>query len=875
MPYTLPRLSRFLPPRALEPNRTHAEGLAADPIVAAPWTVRLSSLLHELGTGLDGLRSADAADRLSRYGANEIAPASSDTLVRQILERFSNPLILILLFAASISAWTGDTVSFVIIVLIISLSVALDLSQQRRADAAVRNLQRSVALHADVVRNGMTTSLPVSELVPGDIIHLAAGDIVPADARVLSARDLFVNQALMTGESAPLEKRPADTVEPDIEEQASENWLFMGTSVTSGAATALVCRTGKRAAISQVAVTLSSARPRDAFDQGIRRFGFLMVRFTTLLVVFVISINAVFGRPWLDSLLFALALAVGLTPELLPMVVTVTLSKGAQRMAAQRVIVKRLAAIHDLGAVDVLCTDKTGTLTEANIELVRWIGAGGAPDDSVLELAAVNSMFETGVKSPIDGAIMACKPSDLSAWQKIDEVPFDFERRRASILAHEGERRLLIAKGAPEDVMRVCTEVASAGGPMPIDPRLASRQLEALGQEGFRVLAVAFRPMPADATSARVGDEAGMTLAGFLAFADPPKKSAAAAIADLLTSGVEVKILTGDHEQVTRHVCSSIGVAIKGLITGPELTALPEDALKARLASTNVFCRVNPQQKHRILLALKDTGKVAGFMGDGINDAPALRAADVGISVDTAADVAKDAADIVLLEHDLGAVHAGVLEGRRTVENVSKYVLMGASSNFGNMFSMAGAALLLPFLPMLPTQVLLNNLLYDLSEVGVPFDNVDDDAVRRPVHWEVDLVERFMLVIGPVSSLFDFLTFYILLHVFGANEAQFQTGWFLESIVTQVCVILIIRTRKAPWLSTPHPVLVGLGACAIGSAFLVALTPLGSVFKFAMPPAGFFAFMVIAVVGYLAAVEGVKRLFFARWRIERAHPART
>jgi P-type Mg2+ transporter len=535
-------------------------------------------------------------------------------------------------------------------------------------------------------------------------------------------------------------------------------------------------------------------------------------------------------------------------------------------MAQRRVIVKRLAAIHDLGAMDVLCTDKTGTLTESQIRLVRHLGIDGKDSEDVLRLAYLNSAFESGIKSPLDEAILAHRKLDIAGWKKIDEVPFDFERRRVSVLVDDGTARLLIVKGAPEDVIKLSADhIAQDGRRHALDDKVRQRllgQFERLGEEGFRVLAVASRGVDRAHGNAVVDDETALTFAGFAVFVDPPKRDAAAAIQSLARAGVAVKILTGDNERITRHICNEIGVPVQGVLTGSELAEMSQDALRAQLASVNLFCRVTPQQKERVLLALKGTGCVVGFLGDGINDASALHAADVGISVDSAADVAKEAADLVLLDRDLGVVLNGVNEGRRTVENVTKYILMGSSSNLGNMFSMAGAALFLPFLPMLPTQVLLNNLLYDLSEVGVPFDNVDAEALQRPVHWDIPFIERFMLVLGPVSSLFDFLTFFALIQLFGAGEAAFQTGWFIESLATQSLVIFVIRTRGRPWHSRPHPLLAGLSIGVVALGLIITLTPLGSLFGFVLPPPGFYVFLMVTVAAYLILVEAVKRSYY-------------
>jgi Mg2+-importing ATPase len=564
--------------------------------------------------------------------------------------------------------------------------------------------------------------------------------------------------------------------------------------------------------------------------------------------------------------MFALALAVGLTPELLPMIVTVTLARSAMELSKRKVIVKRLSAIHDLGAMNVLCTDKTGTLTEATIKLVRTIDGHGAESQRAFAYACVNSRFESGMKSPLDEAILAAHPFAMAAWSKIDEVPFDFERRRVSVLVEHDAQRRLIVKGAPEDLLRLSGQYEDAEGR---EQRLdtETRQvfeatLAGLGTQGFRALGIASRAVDESHETAAIADECDLVFSGFAVFLDPPKASAGATIQAMAAAGVAVKVLTGDNELVTRHVFAEIGVPVTGVLTGDALTQLSEEALIGQLPRVNLFCRVNPQQKHRILLALKRLGNVVGFMGDGINDAPALHAADVGISVDGAADVARAAADLILLEHDLSVVREAVVHGRGTVQNVSKYVLMGSSSNFGNMFSMAGAALFLPFLPMLPIQILLNNLLYDVSEIAIPFDRVDPEAIAGPVKWDVKLIEKFMLVFGPVSSIFDFLTFYALLHLFGAGEALFQTGWFIESITTQVLVVFAIRTRRQFFRSRPHWFLVAMALGAVAVAIALPLLPLGRWFGFVAPSPLFFAYLVGATAAYLGLVEVTKRIFY-------------
>jgi P-type Mg2+ transporter len=832
------------------------------------WQEPAARILERLAATPAGLADGEAQARLAVWGANDATAGRRTPLWLEFLSRFRNPLIIILLVASALSAVTGEVASFVIVTVIVLVSLTLDFVQEVRAQNAVEALRRSVAVRASVRRGGAVRSLPVDQLVPGDVVELIAGDLVPADARLLDSRNLFVNQALLTGEPYPAEKQASDdTVACEAPAEAS-NAVFASTSVISGTATAVVCRTGKRTALGHLATSLAEKPPATAFAVGIHRFGMLITRVTVLMVLFVLVVNISFQRPLLESLMFALALAVGLTPELLPMIVTVTLARSAMDLAKRQVIVKRLSAIHDLGAMNVLCTDKTGTLTEAQIKLVRTIDGDGGDSPDAFTLAFVNSRFESGMKSPLDEAILAARPLDISAWTKLDEVPFDFERRRVSVLVeHEGGRRLIV-KGAPEDILRLSQRHQAAdGAEQPLDAATRARfaaTLDALGAEGFRALGLASRAVDGSHDTAATTDESDLVFAGFAVFLDPPKASAGATIRAMAAAGVEVKVLTGDNEKVARHVFGEIGVPVTGVLTGEVLTHLTDEALIGRLPRVNLFCRINPQQKHRILLALKRLGHVVGFMGDGINDAPALHAADVGISVDGAADVARAAADLILLEHDLSVVNRAVAAGRATVQNVSKYVLMGSSSNFGNMLSMAGAALFLPFLPMLPVQILLNNLLYDVSEIAIPFDRVDPEAVARPVRWDVRLIERFMLVFGPVSSVFDFITFYALLHLFGAGAALFQTGWFIESMTTQVLVVFCIRTQRLFFRSRPHRFLVGMAFGAVAVAILLPLSPAGRWFGFVAPSPLYFAYLAGATIAYLALVEVIKQLFYRR-----------
>ena len=830
------------------------------------WTVPVEQILKRLKTTPAGLDSVSVQARLKLYGPNDAATVKKTPLWLQFLSRFSNPLVIILLVASGLSAATGDIASFVVVVAIVTISMTLDFVQEVRAQNAVEALRKSVAVEAMVRRNGATVSLPIDQLVPGDIVQLIAGDLIPADARILESRDLFVNQALLTGESYPAEKQTSDAASGAENPAGASNSVFAGTSVISGTATIVICRTGSQTALGSLATSLAEKPPATAFAFGIRRFGLLIMRLTVLMVLFVLVVNISFHRPVLESLMFALALAVGLTPELLPMIVTVTLARSAMELAKRKVIVKRLSAIHDLGAMNVLCTDKTGTLTEATIKLVRAIDGRGIESVRAYSYAFINSQFESGMKSPLDDAILSAHPFDITTWKKIDEVPFDFERRRVSVLVEHNSTRRLIVKGAPEDILRLSKRYEDAtGDEKPLDDETRSAfeaTLSGLGAQGFRALGIGSREVDKFHDTAAIGDETELVFSGFAVFLDPPKASAGATIKAMADSGVSVRVLTGDNELVSRHVFSAIGVPVTGVLTGDALSKLSDEALIGQLSLVNLFCRVNPQQKHRILLALKRVGNVVGYLGDGINDAPALHAADVGISVDRAADVARAAADLILLEHDLAVVHEAVIQGRGAVQNVSKYVLMGSSSNFGNMFSMAGAALFLPFLPMRPIQILLNNLLYDVSEIAIPFDRVDPESTAKPVKWDVRLIERFMVVFGPISSIFDFLTFYALLNLFGASEALFQTGWFIESITTQVLVVFAIRTRRQFFRSTPHAFLVTMAFAAVAVAVALPLLPLGTWFGFVAPPKLFFVYLFGATVAYVMLVEFVKGIFY-------------
>lgn len=833
--------------------------------------------LNEANTGLNtasssalsqGLSTQEAELQRQKSGPNRLRAHQERSAVRQYLAHFKNPLVLILLIASLVSALSGEVTNFVIISCIVLLSVTLDFVQEYRANAAAARLRNSVSLRCTVLRDQQPQDLPVAELVPGDVVLLTPGCLVPADGEVLSARDFFVNQALLTGEAYPVEKRPALAATASSDSQGDLNKVFMGTSVISGSAHMRVVNIGLATELGAISDSVSREAAPSAFEVGTRRFGMMIMRLTILLVMFVLLVNLLSHKPWLDSFLFAVALAVGLTPELLPMVVSITLSRGSIKMAAQGMIVKRQSAIQDLGSMDVLCTDKTGTLTEAKIRLERHVNPQGDASPWVLQVAYLNSYFESGIKSPLDDAILEHDTIDVSSWNKIDEVPFDFERRRVSVLLDQGQTRWLMVKGAPEDILSLCTHFSdhSAQSTKPLDAdalKKVRNTYESLEAEGFRVLGIAWRRVPLDHPHAVVNDESELILAGFSAFLDPPKQSASLALHSLQSLNVAIKIVTGDSDLVTKHVCRELKIPVTGVLTGREIAEMDDSALQARVESITLFCRVNPAQKNRVIQALKARGHVVGYLGDGANDAPSLHSADVGISVDSAVDVAKASADMIMLRQDLSVLHEAVAQGRRTFANIMKYIMMGTSSNFGNMFSMAGAAVFLPFLPMLPTQILLNNILYDLSEVPIPFDSVDSQEIVQPRVMDITTIRNFMLTIGPISSVFDFLTFYVMLKIFEAQEKMFQTAWFVESLCTQVLVIFVIRTRGSLLTSKPHISLTLTSLLIVGIALALPLSIAGQYFNFTPLPMSFYAVLAVMVISYLTLVECIKRKFFS------------
>ena len=826
---------------------------------------QLSTLL---GTSVKGLTTQDAAARLEKYGPNDVSQIRQRPLIIQYLSHFKNLLVIILILAAVISIFAGEVTSAIIIIVIVIASVTLDFFQEYKAGNAAELLRQKIITKAAVLRDGVQQELPITVLVPGDIISLSAGDIIPADARILSSKDLFVNQSALTGEPFPVEKAPG-VAGPATPLAEAENYLFLGTSVVSGTATAIVTTTGSSTEFGHVAKSLVSRPPETEFERGLRHFSYLMTRIIFVLVIVVFFINALFRHGLLDSLLFSIALAVGMTPELLPMILSLNLSKGALAMSKKGAIVKHPESIQNFGSMDVLCTDKTGTLTENQIALVRHLDTEGNDSETVLTYSYINSVFGTGLRSPLDDAVLRFRHLDISEYTKIDEIPFDFLRKRVSVVAARKAGSVIISKGAPEEILRICTTEEREGTVQPLTEEARKRIQQIYDNQsaqGFRTLAVCYRTLTTAQPVFSVDDEKEMVLVGLITFIDPPKESARESVQLLARSGIDFKILTGDNELVTRKTCELIGVPIKGVLTGAEIENLDTEGLARVVDGITIFSRMTPVQKNRVMNALKKNGHVVGFMGDGINDAPSIREADVGISVANAVDIAKESADIILVESDLRILNDGVLEGRKTFGNTMKYILMGTSSNFGNMFSVAGASLFLKFLPMLPIQILLNNLLYDFSEATIPTDEVDEDYISTPKKWDMGFIQKFIIVFGPISSVFDYLTFFVLLVIFNANVALFQTSWFIESICTQTLIIFVIRTRTIPfWKSRPSKLLAASTFFIVAIACALPFTPVGALFGFVPPPPTFFAVLAVLVTGYIIIVEGVKYWFYKRY----------
>jgi len=835
------------------------------------WSQDASTISAALASGPGGLSSERAAAKLHLVGLNSIEDASHLTALRLLLRQFESPLVLILIFAAAISLALQQWLDSTIILGIVLGSTLLGFFQEYRASAAVEQLKRRLALTCHVVRDGVERAVPVSTVVPGDLIVLSAGNLIPADGLVIEAEDFLVSEASMTGESFPVEKRPG-TIRPDAPLSARTNAVFLGTSVQSGTAKVLAVETGRRTAFGAIAARLRTRPPETDFARGVRQFGYLLIRAMIVIVLFVLTVNLLLHRPVIESLLFAVALAVGLSPELLPAIISVTLSAGARAMSRRGVIVRRLEAIENLGSMDILCTDKTGTLTEGTIVLNGALDSAMGPSKEVSQLAFLNAAFETGIENPIDTAIFAAGESaglTTRGFSKIDEIPYDFLRRRLTVVVADDDnpmQHLIITKGAFSNVLDTCSSLERNAVDTPLTTQLRA-QLDAVfkakGAEGFRVLAVATRRLAAKPRYGR-DDEQGMTFRGFLLFSDPPKADAQRTIHDLAQLGIRIKVISGDNRYVTAHLAEAVGLNSKSILTGDDLRKLNDEALWHRASHTHLFVEVDPQQKERIVRALQKTGHCVGYLGDGINDAPALHAADVGISVEGAVDVARESADIILLSRDLDVLRSGVEDGRRTFANTLKYISITTSANFGNMVSMALATPLLPFLPLAAKQILLNNFLSDIPSIAISSDNVDWDRVSRPQRWNIKDIQRFMVVFGLISSIFDLLTFALLLLVLHADHATFQTSWFIVSLLTELAVVLVLRTHRPAFRSSPSRLLLWATiAVTVATLAIPFLGPLSSVFGFVPLSALQMGTIIVIVVGYIAATEAGKLWFYA------------
>ena len=868
-------ISSILPRRAIDARKASVstastrqltEAAASDP----------EALLKAHGSLRTGLSDEEAERRLAQVGPNAVASEQEHGQLRLLAKALVNPLVILLSVLATVSLATGDIRAAVVMMLMVVLGVVLRFVQESRADTAAAKLRAMIRVTATVLRGGKAREIPLAELVPGDVVKLCAGDMIPADVRLIGCKDLFVTQASLTGESLPVEKF-------DLKEKADarsplelRNLCFLGTSVESGTATAVAVATGESTYLGTIAKSLVGQHTQTAFDRGVSRFTWLMIRFMLVMVPLVFVINGLTKHNWHDAFLFAIAVAVGMTPEMLPMIVTVCLSNGAMALAKHKVIVKRLNSIQNLGAMDVLCTDKTGTLTADHVILEKHCDVVLQDDDEVLSLAYLNSHFQTGLKNVLDRAILAHREIheefQIPEHRLVDEIPFDFARRLMSVVVArpDGTRRL-ICKGAPEEVFPRCTRVESEGEILPMERMLIDdlrQEYERLSADGFRVLAIAYRDLPEKATYSRA-DEADLVLRGYVAFFDPPKETAAAAIAALYQHGVTVKVLTGDNAAVSKKICREVGITSPKVLLGSQVEGMSDAALAEVAEEVTLFARLAPAHKQRVIKALQSKGHVVGFLGDGINDAPALRAADVGVSVDSAVDIAKESADLILLEKSLMVLEEGILEGRKVFANILKYVRMGASSSFGNMFSVVGASAFLPFMPMAPLQILTNNLLYDFSQVPIPTDTVDPEHIAKPRPWSISEVTRFILVIGPCSSVFDYTTFLMMFFLFGARHQAtaplFQTGWFVESLLTQTLIIHVIRTNKVPFIQSRASWPLTLTTLAI-MAFGIWLpfSPLGGLLGFTHLPPLYWPLLIVTLVCYVLLTQAVKSWLIRR-----------
>jgi P-type Mg2+ transporter len=848
----------------------HPSEIRVSPELAAVSVSAPDEVFQKLGTSSRGLSAPEASRRLQEFGANAVAQDKRHSRWRLLSRALINPLVILLSVLAIISGLTGDLRAATVIAVMVALGVVLRFVQEARADTAAAKLRAMISVNATVIRDGEIKEIPLAQLVPGDVVHLAAGDMIPADIRLISCKDLFLIQASLTGESFPVEKFAQQGTAEEVGLLDLQNICFLGTSVERGTGVAVVAATGLSTYLGSMASAIVDQEVQTSFDKGVTRFTWLMIRFMAVMVPLVFVINGLTKHNWQEAFFFAMAVAVGMTPEMLPMIVTVCLSKGAMAMSKKKVIVKRLNAIQNLGAMDVLCTDKTGTLTMDRVILEKHCDVVGDDDEGVLALAYLNSFFQTGLKNVLDRAILQHSEREahfqIPHYRKIDEIPFDFTRKMMSVVVEtpDGKHRL-ICKGAVEETFTKCARFEFQGEFLPMDHLFIGdmrEEYEQLSNDGFRVLALAYKdlePKP----SYSVADETDLILRGYVAFLDPPKETAAPAIRALHSHGVAVKILTGDNDLVSRKICREVGIDTQYVLLGPQIESLTDPELAARVGQTTLFAHLTPGHKQRIIKALQSEGHVVGFLGDGINDAPALHSADVGISVDSAVDIAKETADVILLEKSLMVLRAGVMAGRNIFANILKYIRMGASSAFGNMFSVVGASAFLPFVPMAPIQILTNNLLYDFSQVPIPTDDVDPEQIAKPRPWSMREIYRFIVFIGPCSSIFDYTTYFMMLYLFDcwnpANAALFQTGWFVESILTQTLIIHVIRTNKFPFLQSraSWPVIVTTTVIMMIGMWL-PVSPIAATLGFKTLPALYWPLLGLTLVCYVFLTQGVK-----------------
>ena len=828
------------------------------------WSQQSQQVLSSLQSSENGLSGDEASLRLKQYGPNTLKSSSGSSAILLFLSQFKSPITILLIIAAGLSLALGDRSDAIIIFVIILLSSGLGYWQEKGAANAVKNLLKMVQISCNVLRSGVEQELPLEQVVPGDIVLFNAGDVVPGDSLIIESNELYADEAAFTGETFPAEKM-AGVVDAGAPLSKRSNCLFMGSHIISGTAKAIVVQTGKNTEFGKISASLVSKPPETDFEKGIRRFGYLLMQITLILVVIIFAINVFLHKPVLDSFLFSLALAVGLTPQLLPAIITINLSKGASAMAKKKVIVKRLSSIENFGSMNILCSDKTGTITDGRVNVKDALGANGNTSEKTMQYAWLNASLQRGFHNPIDEAICDGYKANTIAATVLDEIPYDFIRKRLTVLVKINDSNIAITKGAFNNVLGICSEAEdAAGNPVPIASMkdVLVNLYNGFGKSGYRTLGIAYKKN--GQTAFRKEDETGMVFLGFLTLFDPLKQDAAATIDSLKKSGVTLKIITGDNAMVAQSLAVQVGLKNAVILKGSQFREMSDMAFQRQVLRADIFAEVEPNQKQRIILALKKSGNVVGFMGDGINDAPALHAADVGISVNTAVDVAKEAADIVLMDQDLAVLESGILEGRKTFANTMKYIFMATSANFGNMFSMAGASLFLPFLPLLPKQILFTNLLTDFPGMAIASDKVDDTSISKPQKWNIGFIKRFMIVFGLISSVFDYLTFGVLLYFLHAGERLFQTGWFTESVISATLIVLVVRTRLPFFKSRPGKYLTLATLAVVLFVLAIPYTPLAVVLDFVKMPVAFYGWMALIVAGYIISAELAKKWFYKK-----------